>query len=275
MPPNYQGKTGKTLEEYIENAGSHPPPEAFKQKHVYEGEPPVSFFTNPPNPDQLRLAIFSTKNGSQPFRNVENPTFERDVVMWSAQEIQDYATEIRSKYFGLCKYIKYPVGPTYEELYTYWDAHDIYHMGAQNLWNVLNHMAFETIWINKELRDECAPWIEEYVSEVLTRNENAREKLKAYNAADHGDLLDYFSDIDLPECGKLDPCYHDTLRDILMSNIMRLRRGGAVDPQYRINTQPFEGAYEMGSTDHGKYFHAFSFHLFRFRFHPISMYLVC
>ncbi|KAI1766745.1 hypothetical protein GGR53DRAFT_188210 [Hypoxylon sp. FL1150] len=250
MPPKYQGFT---LEQAIKDAGDPPPPETWGWKHVYDGEPPVSFFTDYDH-IPLLLAIFSTEHGTKPFRNVENPTFERDFQLWSAQKIQDTATELRRDYFGLCKYIRAP--QSYDELYCYWDAHDIYYLGAQNLWNVLHHMHFESQLINKELQDETAPWIEQYVSEVLV-NDAAREKLKQFSAEDHGDILSYFGEKDLPELEGLEVVYHDTLRDILMSNCMRLRRGGPVEPQYRIDTQPFQGAYGSRSTYNGKYLHSY------------------
>ncbi|KAI1772755.1 hypothetical protein F4818DRAFT_138683 [Hypoxylon cercidicola] len=247
MPPKYQGFT---LEEAIEAAGPPPPPETYGWTYVYDGEPPISFFTNC-NP-ATALAIFSTKNASKPFRKVDKPTFRRNVVLWSARKIQDFADNIRRDYFGLCKYIRAPV--SYDELYTYFDAHDIYYLGAQNLWNVLNHMNFESQLINKELQNEVTPWIEQYVSEVLV-DESAQKHLKSFNTEVGGDILSYFGPEHLPDLDGLEMLYHDALRDILMSNCMRLQRGGPVYPQYRIDTQPFEGAYGSQTS---KYFHALS-----------------
>ncbi|KAI0173658.1 hypothetical protein GGR52DRAFT_590809 [Hypoxylon sp. FL1284] len=239
MAPRYEGFT---LDEAIEAAGDPPLPETYGWKHVYEGEPPASFFTDCDR--EKALAIFSTKFGSKPFCLVEKPTFERDVVLWSARKIQDFADQTRKEYYGYCKYILAP--RSYDDLYHYFDAHDIYYLGAQNLWNVLHHMNFESNLINQELQDIVTPWIEEYVSQVLV-DDGVRKHLKAFNAEVHGDILSHFGEEYLPELSGLEVVYHGTLRDVLMSNYMRLQRGGPVDQQYRINTQPFDGAYEAGT----------------------------
>lgn len=94
-------------------------------------------------------------------------------------------------------------------------------------------------------------------------DKEAQKHLQDFDAEVHGDILSYFDAKYLPDLDGLETIYHNALRDILMSNCMRLRRGGAVYPQYRIDTQPFEGAYSQPST--GKYFRL-SYSHFRFVF---------
>ncbi|KAI0967830.1 hypothetical protein F4678DRAFT_482852 [Xylaria arbuscula] len=130
------------------NAG--PPPDNSQYSKY---EPPVFFFTNPP---EHRPAVFSVC--SRPFRYPEDPTWHRPSGYWSATRIQETCDGLRRRMPDACRVIKPIVN--FWDLYEYFDGYDIYHRGAQNLYNVLTHLRLEN----------------EIVQDVVEREQEAQTK---------------------------------------------------------------------------------------------------
>ncbi|KAI2465431.1 hypothetical protein F4781DRAFT_24379 [Annulohypoxylon bovei var. microspora] len=223
-----------TLDEAIEAAG--PAPNAgmygFSQSHF--GEPPAQFFQiiDP----QLSHAFFSTNNGERPFRNVDDPVDVRPMDYWDATKIQGFADELRHKFFDRCRYIQ-PLGTYgYDGLYIYFDAHDIYHLGAQNLWSVIHHMHCENQYISFESIDPTIPWIHSCLQKSLLR-EDVRTKLRDWDPQVTNDIMSVFVNGELGLLHGLPHTYDDSFRAILMTCWMDLRRGRPIATQYQINSK--------------------------------------
>lgn len=225
---------GVTKEEAIERAGSGPNFQhlGWDRPHdepTWGVEPPLPFFEQV-NPE-FAPAIFSTENGTKPFKFIENFVMQREMDWWPAAKIQDVADQYRRDFYQDVKNIQQPC--LYDDLYEYWDAKDIYTMGSYNLWNLLHHMHLETVCENQELVGIAAPGIEKIVNKALV-DPAKRVILLSFNPEIHRDILDVFNDVQLPELGCLDAVYHNTLRQILLTNYMQLRRGGPVGPKFRV-----------------------------------------
>ncbi|KAI1380030.1 hypothetical protein F4677DRAFT_302269 [Hypoxylon crocopeplum] len=249
MAPTYQNFT---LEKAIESAGPPPPPQAWGWAHVYEGEPPVDFFYNPPA--DIAYAAFSTMNGAREFRWVEDPTWIRNIGMWSAAQIQVFCDDLRQRFHDRCRYICHL--ESYEGLYMYWDAYDIYHLGAQNLWNVINHLWFENEYLANEERSNV-PMIDAHVRNLLTNKDN-RNKLSGWNPEVNSDIMTVFNNGELSSLHGLENTDSDILRILLTTQFMNLKRTNsphpehASNPQHVVNTDPVPTAQDSQIT--GKHF---------------------
>ncbi|KAI2634874.1 hypothetical protein GGS26DRAFT_528750 [Hypomontagnella submonticulosa] len=236
MAPTYRGQSF-TVEEAIAAAGDPPPPQARGFEHVWQGEPPVEFFLEV---DPYRAyAIFSTNNGATPFRMVENPTLERDLEYWSARQIQDFCDDLRHKYFARCKYVA-PL-QSLEDLYIYFDAHDIYYLGAQNLWNVIHHLNYENPHYSYEAHDDNVARVRSLVESILT-NEDNRKKLTDWDPTVDSDLLDVFKNGELEGLGDLASDYSHVVREMMYSIYLNDRRGRPIFPGYRVGIPPYVAA---------------------------------
>ncbi|KAI1488401.1 hypothetical protein F5X96DRAFT_685456 [Biscogniauxia mediterranea] len=233
MPPRYPNFT---IEEAFEAAGPPPGGEPYGWKHFHEGEPPVSFFTNPPKDAK---AIFSTLRGTKVFRTVDNPVWERDGYYWWAAQIQLTCDEIRRNFFSECKYLQAP--RDYWDLYAYFDAYEIYHRGAQNLWNVIHHLIFENTVVLPDLLKDAMPMIESWALEVLA-SERARNKLRAWNTEIHQDILAVFDEGELEDISGMEPFYMDHIRSTFCKYRYDLLTGQSIIP-----SQPLLGG-EKGPT---------------------------
>ncbi|KAI1150325.1 hypothetical protein F4825DRAFT_468239 [Nemania diffusa] len=184
MAPNYQLYSTFTVRDALTAAG------APKYDFPFEaGEPPVTFFTQPPTD---RPAVFST-HGDRPFRQVLNPTYERPGYFWWAAEVQRVCDELRRNLPDVCRNIETP--QTYWDLYKYFDAYDIYHRGAQNLWNVINTFVFENEYAQGQVQKEqtmkaeyYTPLFETLAAEVLEKPE-IQTKLLSWDKERQQDVL--------------------------------------------------------------------------------------
>ncbi|KAI0600598.1 hypothetical protein F4775DRAFT_544644 [Biscogniauxia sp. FL1348] len=228
MPPQYPNFT---IEEAFEAAGPPPGGEPYGWKHFYEGEPPPSFFTNPPKDAK---AIFSTLRGTKVFRTVDNPVREREGYYWWAAQIQLTCDEIRRNFFSECKYLQAP--RDYWDLYGYFDAHEIYYRGAQNLWNVIHHLIFENTVVLPDLLKDAMPMIESWALEVLV-SERARNKLRAWNSDIHKDILAVFDEGELEDISGMEPFYLDHIRSIFCKYRYDLLTGQSIVPAQPLVTE--------------------------------------
>lgn len=132
---------------------------------------PVGFYTNVPSKAK---AIISTSNGSRPFRKLDHILPQRRIHLWSRDEIQAICNSLRKLYWNELKHMQQP--HCWDDLWTFFDAHDLYHNGCMNLWNVINTLWDENKLISVDVRREVAAHIGHWADEWLKREEN-REKL--------------------------------------------------------------------------------------------------
>lgn len=111
------------------------PGEEGVQQTYLEDYLPVGFYTNPPSHAQ---AVFSTMNGQSRFRRLEHILPQRRIHLWNRDEIQSCCNSIRLVHWHQMKLMREPLNWDY--LWGYFDAHDLYHYGVLNLWNVVNHL---------------------------------------------------------------------------------------------------------------------------------------
>lgn len=102
---------------------------------------PPGFYTQLP-PDDKRPAIFSTHRGQQPFRYSQRSMPEKCTRLWSEDEVQSVCISLRQVHWAGVLQMS-PV-ETWDDLYMFFDAHDIRQYGAMNLWNVLERLRRET-----------------------------------------------------------------------------------------------------------------------------------
>ncbi|KAJ8126133.1 hypothetical protein O1611_g7504 [Lasiodiplodia mahajangana] len=185
MAPNYKLYSGFTVRDALEAAGA---PKYTSQ--FATGEPPVTFFTQAPKDS---AAVFST-HGQRPFRQVANPTYEREGYFWWAAEIQRVCDELRRNLPEVCKKIEAP--QSYWDLYKYFDAYDIYYRGAQNLWNVINTFVFENEYAQglvekeKKLQTEQYTPLFEFLAAELLKKPEVQTKLLSWDKEKQQDILD-------------------------------------------------------------------------------------
>ncbi|KAI0436511.1 hypothetical protein F4803DRAFT_222512 [Xylaria telfairii] len=230
MAPKYQFYCGFAVKDALALAGAPRYGSKFQ-----EGEPPVAFFTEPP---KNSAAVFSTVHGTRPFRLVENPAPEREGHYWWAAEIQRVCDELRRNLPDACRKIETP--QNYWDLYKYFDAYDIYHRGAQNLWNVINTFVFENQCAQKIVDDEkkmqterYMPLFEYFASELLKRPE-IQTKLATWDRERQRDVLKVLTAYELRifEGYERYPDYFlEAIRAIFVRRYENLRKGpGSLAP---------------------------------------------
>ncbi|KAI1212561.1 uncharacterized protein F4807DRAFT_457357 [Annulohypoxylon truncatum] len=229
MAPTYSS-ADFTLDQAIQAAGPAPVPSRFGFQHAHEGEPGPEFFLN--IDPRTAHSFFSTNNGERPFRTVENPLAIRPMEYWDAQHIQSYADELRNKFYDRCRYIQ-PLA-SFIDLYIYFDAFDIYYLGAQNLWSVIHHMYFENQYLAYKSGEALVPWIELTVQHALFNGAN-QQKLYAFQPETMNDIMSVFTNGELGAVHNLPPNYHNAIRSVLMTHWMNLRRGHGVAEEYQLH----------------------------------------
>lgn len=171
------------------------PSDAVIERYI-EDNLPVGFYTKPP---ENAKAAFSTNNGQRPFRKMEHILPRRSLHLWSKDEIQSVCNSIRKTYWASMRQMVQPY--CWDDLWTYFDAFDLYHYGAINLWNAINHLHDENKIIYADMRKECALEIGWWADGWVANNEN-RAKLKAWKEAD-GPIIVIMDDKDWKTLGSL------------------------------------------------------------------------
>ncbi|KAH6604178.1 hypothetical protein Trco_007624 [Trichoderma cornu-damae] len=155
---------------------------------------PVGFYTNVP---PKAKAIISTSNGSRPFRKLEHILPQRRIHLWSKDEIQAICNSLRKLYWNELKDMRQP--HCWDDLWAFFDAHDLYHNGCLNLWNVLNTIWDENKLISVDVKREVAAHIGHWADEWLKQAEN-REKLTQWEES-QGPIFRILSDRDHQSLG--------------------------------------------------------------------------
>ncbi|KAJ9420543.1 hypothetical protein QL093DRAFT_2637446 [Fusarium oxysporum] len=147
-----------------------PGPEGVVQTYV-EDYLPVGFYNNPPVDAR---AVFSTSNGSNPFRFMEHLLPQRRVHLWSSDEVQSACNSLRKLYWEVIKDMPHPY--CWDSLWDYFDAQDIYNYGALNLWNVVSQLFLENQSIALDVYNAFSIEVGQWVDRWLYDDEN-RDKL--------------------------------------------------------------------------------------------------
>ncbi|PTB71929.1 hypothetical protein M440DRAFT_1343114 [Trichoderma longibrachiatum ATCC 18648] len=155
---------------------------------------PVGFYTTvPPKP----RAFISTVNGTRPFRKLDHILPQRRVHLWSKDEIQVICNSLRKLYWNELKNMQQP--HCWDDLWTYFDAHDLYHNGCMNLWNVINTIWDENKIIAVDVRREIAAHIGHWADDWVKREEH-KEKLIRWQES-HGPIFRILDDQDHESLG--------------------------------------------------------------------------
>ncbi|KAI0120675.1 hypothetical protein BJ170DRAFT_646365 [Xylariales sp. AK1849] len=184
----------------------------------------MGFFANVPH---TASAVFSTDNGRRPRRYATDFGQERRIHPWTAAQIQSAVDSIKVNCWELRKLIQKPT--SYFELYHYWDGYDLWHMGVQNAWNVLNHMYWETQKEMPGILAEVRAILEEWVGN-LVGDPICRQKLFYWNSAkgQAKDPLEVFEGVELIGMQNVDTFYLPLIREVLYETSIALKHGNYV-----------------------------------------------
>ncbi|EFY89067.1 hypothetical protein MAC_04842 [Metarhizium acridum CQMa 102] len=143
-------------------------------------------------------AKFSTDHGVRAFRTVDVEKFavEHTNPRWLPGKVQEYCNSIRKKH-GECCMKDLKRLNNWTDLYEYYDAHDIYHIGHHNLLDVLRHLVTENEELDKQYPAKFAGIIDSWIYMWLSRNNN-KMRLKSWTTAD-GDITCLFSKVDFDD----------------------------------------------------------------------------
>jgi hypothetical protein len=147
--------------------------------------PMVSFYTNIPENARCIFSINQRNPGRRRMNHVLPP---RSITQWSAEQIEEKVDNIRTNYPADVKHVRPP--HSWDDLYQYFDAYDLWFMGAWNLWSVIHRLAQKTDDERKIACDWAQSW--------LTWDAN-REKLSTWTP--HSDILTQMSASDWVEGG--------------------------------------------------------------------------
>ncbi|KFA47852.1 hypothetical protein S40293_06431 [Stachybotrys chartarum IBT 40293] len=189
----------------------HQSPEVV-QKYI-ENNLPAVFYTQPP---ANAKAAFSTSEGQRPFRAIGDVLTARHVHLWSKDEIQSVCNSIRQVFCHLMKGMPKPF--CWDNLWIYFDAHDLYHYGALNLWNVINHLYDENQIIYTDIMKEAAVWVGQWADNWQANDAN-ESKLRLLNDA-ASPMVQVLTPADWESMGNID----DNVLPMI-SSALRARRG--------------------------------------------------
>lgn len=145
------------------------PPQIYVEDYL-----PIGFYTKPP---PSARAVFSTGNGKRPFREMKHILPARRIHLWDKDELQSVCNSIRKTYWEHMGAMTQPY--CWDDLWTYFDAFDLYHYGALNLWNVINQLFHENVIIFSDVERESANLIGQWADSWIQLAENQR-KLKEW-----------------------------------------------------------------------------------------------
>ncbi|RYP53621.1 hypothetical protein DL769_010490 [Monosporascus sp. CRB-8-3] len=182
-----------------------------------EGDLPPDFFTWPI--PSAYLGIFSTSNGTKPWRPAPKLTRVTRPKIWDAAKIQSFCDEIRTLFWAHSKHLQ-PL-QSYYELYKYFDAHDIFHCGPLNLWNVIHHLISENRMVLEDLKDDVMLHFDSWAANLL-KDEDCRNRLRAWNQEVQNDILHCFHQQELVELDGMEIWYLPTIRHVFWTHYVRL-----------------------------------------------------
>ncbi|KAG6032389.1 hypothetical protein E4U40_006295 [Claviceps sp. LM458 group G5] len=174
---------------------------------------PIGFYTNPPS---NALAKFSTAHGERQFRKMEHILPRRRIHLWGKDQLQAACNSTRKTYWADMKKMTRP--SCWDDLWMYYDAFDLYHYGALNLWNLINHLFDENVLIYDGMERECANHIGQWADEWIGLDQNQR-KLKEWSEGNKRPITSILSEQDWRNMGEIP---EDMLA--LVSSALKARR---------------------------------------------------
>ncbi|KAI1842591.1 hypothetical protein JX266_011204 [Neoarthrinium moseri] len=193
-------------EESLRMAG---PPPTWGYDNYLDAEPPMSFFRNAPHDSP---AFFSTELGRKA-RRFEKPSTPRDIHAWTAHQIQSAVDRVGTDCWEIRKAIRKP--QHYGDLYTYWDAYDLYYMGVQNAWNVLNCLYLETQNALPGIIEKARIILGDWCIKLLN-NPSCRAKLYYWSQEKVADVLHVFDATEKMDLQGIDMFWLPAVRDLLV-----------------------------------------------------------
>ncbi|RFU74776.1 hypothetical protein TARUN_7455 [Trichoderma arundinaceum] len=173
---------------------------------------PAGFYMNVP---PQAKAVISTGNGKRALRTVDKILPRRRIHLWSKDEIQQVCSSLRKHHWNELKNMQQP--SCWDDLWTYFDAYDLYNFGCLNLWNVLNTLWDENRLISADVRLEVAAHVGHWADEWLMHGKN-EQKLKQWKVS-HGPIIQILSDQDYASLGLIQD---DVV--LLIANALKYRR---------------------------------------------------
>ncbi|TFB01007.1 hypothetical protein CCMA1212_007181 [Trichoderma ghanense] len=193
---------------------------------------PVGFYTTVP---PKARAFISTSNGTRPFRKLDHILPQRRIHLWSKDEIQTICNSLRKLYWNELKDMQQP--HCWDDLWTYFDAHDLYHNGCMNLWNVINTIWDENKIIAVDVSREIAAHIGHWADDWLKREEN-KEKLIRW-VESHGPIFRILDDQDHESLGLIQDDVLPLIASALKSRrtfLLSSRQAGQVEEPAELVT---------------------------------------
>lgn len=198
QPPNLQAAFTEfypnglpNVYKMLQTPGAEGVPQTYVEDYL-----PLGFYTQP---RPRARAIFSTQNGQRPFRQMQHLLPQRRIHLWSRDEIQSVCNSLRKLYWNHMKGMLQPF--CWDSLWEYFDAFDLYHYGALNLWNVVNQLFDENKTIYADVIKEFAVHIGRWADDWL-RIKNNVTKLLIWNET-QGPLLRILSPEDWTDVGDI------------------------------------------------------------------------
>ncbi|KAG6036021.1 hypothetical protein E4U41_005838 [Claviceps citrina] len=158
---------------------------------------PIGFYTKPP---AHAPAKFSTAHGEREFRRMTHILPRRRIQLWDKDQLQARCNSTRKKYWADMKGMTRP--SCWDDLWTYYDAFDLYHYGALNLWNLINQLFHENALIYDGMERECANHIGQWADEWIGVEENQRT-LKAWTEEKDSSIVFILSEQDRRNMGDI------------------------------------------------------------------------
>ncbi|KAM3552148.1 hypothetical protein ARSEF4850_007529 [Beauveria asiatica] len=184
---------------------------------------PLGFYTKPPVDAK---AIFSTGSGQRPFRHMHHILPRRKLHLWSKNEIQQNCNSIRKVHWDAMQGMTEPL--CWDDLWQYFDAFDLYHQGAINLWNIINHLYAENKIISTDVMKTWALELGRWADQWLQVRGNA-DKLKSWGK-ERGSVVQILNEQDWDSLGPVEDG-----KIPMLSNALKHRRDHLLSPA-RIQT---------------------------------------
>ncbi|KAM3538785.1 hypothetical protein ARSEF1564_008297 [Beauveria bassiana] len=185
---------------------------------------PLGFYTKPPVDAK---AIFSTSSGQRPFRHMHHILPRRmKLHLWSKNEIQENCNSIRKAHWDAMQGMTEPL--CWDDLWQYFDAFDLYHHGAINLWNIINHLYAENKIIYIDVMKTWALELGRWADQWLQVGGND-DKLKSWSN-EKGSVIQILNEQDWDSLGPVEDC-----KIPMLSNALKHRRDHLLSPA-RIQT---------------------------------------
>lgn len=136
---------------------------------------PMGFYTDPP---ANARAIISTLKGAHSFRQMKHFLPSRIVHLWTRDEVQLTCNSLRQIFWEFTREMKRPY--CWDDLWTYFDAFDLYNYGILNLWNVICQMYDENQILIADVTKDFAFHIGQWADAWLRNGEN-EAKLRGWD----------------------------------------------------------------------------------------------